>query len=84
MFLTDFGKSLYLKEALLDNISILKVGTVVSVKSPFTFPFTSNFPVVSTPSKLPAYAAGIKPKKFLKSEDGVLKDRSYTCPFSTI
>jgi hypothetical protein len=52
------------KEALLDAISILNFGTVVSEYRPLQNPQKKS-PVVFTLSKLEA-AAGIIPKKFLK------------------
>ena len=76
MFLTDFGKSGYWNEALFEAIFTSKVGMVVSVKFPFTFPSTENCPVVFTLLISPEYAAGINPKKFLKSEVGVLNVKS--------
>ena len=48
IFLTDFGKSGYWNDALLDAILTSKAGIVVSVKFPFTFPSTENCPVVFT------------------------------------
>ena len=77
IFSTVLGKLGYLKEALLDAISILNFGTVVSEYKPFAKPITVKSPVVFTLSKLEAYAAGIIPKKFLKEEVGVLNFKSY-------
>ena len=76
IFSTDFGKSGYLKEALLEAISKLNFGIVVSVSIPFAKPETVKSPVVFTLAKFPAYASGITPKKFLNEEVGVLKVKS--------
>ena len=46
MFLTDFGKSGYWNDALLEAIFTSNAGIVVSVKFPFTFPSTENCPTV--------------------------------------
>ena len=84
IFFTDLGKLGYWNEALLEAISMLNFGTVVSEYKPLAKPATVKSPLVFTLSKLAAYCAGINPKKFLNDEVGVLNFKSYSCPASTI
>ena len=70
IFSTRFGKSGYLKEALLEAILISMVGMVSSVTIPFIIPFTLKSPVVSTLSKSLEYVSGTKARKSLKVEPG--------------
>ena len=84
IFSTRFGKSGYLKDALLELILISKCGIVVSLFTPLIFPFTLKFPVVATFSMFLEYSLGITARKSLKSEPGFSKEISISCPSSSI
>src|SRR5690606_33226655 len=84
VFRTAFGKPGYWNDAWFDAIAMLNFGTAVSVKPPFANPLTVHAPVAFTLALLPEYADGMSPRKFLKSELGVLNFRSYCWPFSSM
>ena len=73
ILLTVFGRSGYLNDAFSELMRILNLGICVSSTVPVKSPVTVKFPVVVTFAMFLEYVSGITAKKFLNSDDGVLK-----------